>query len=48
MFAFSYVMDLFAHKFSRLGGCRLSLACIFSSSFDGFLLGHDKFLLSEV
>jgi hypothetical protein len=48
MFAFSYVVNFFANKFSCLGGWRPSLARIFSSSLYGFPLGHGKFLLPEV
>lgn len=40
MFAFSHVVDLFAHEFARLRARRLTFPSIFSSSFDGSFFGH--------
>jgi hypothetical protein len=38
--AFSHVMHLFPHEFSRLSARRLSLAGIFSSAFDRLFFRH--------
>jgi hypothetical protein len=42
MLAFANMMDLFAHKFSRLRRSGFSLARIFAGAVDGFLVGHEN------
>src|SRR3977135_4075175 len=48
MFSFADVVHLFAHKFSRLRGRRLSFAGIFAGSLNGFTFGHGNSSLSAV
>ena len=45
VFAFSNVMNFLAHEFSCLGRRRFPLTRIFTRSFHGFLVGHDKISL---
>jgi hypothetical protein len=42
MLPFPHVFDFLAHKFSRLGRCRLAFLLVPPGSFQHFFFGHDQ------